>query len=234
MAVVSPDRESASPSTPSAAGAVAVPRRAGRRWLLAALLAVLAVVGVGRARDLLPSLPDPFASDRVDRTQPAVLKAIEDLREYRAATGNFEVIVDLERDARYLPAVLKGERTLFVAAGSMDAGVDFSRLGSDAVSVSPDRRRVTVSLPHARLFPARLDLSRSYVFEQQRGLVDRLATVFSENPTDQREVYLLAERRLAAAGEESGLVGRAEENTRLMLQGLLRSAGFAEVSVHFG
>lgn len=234
MAVVSDERPTTREApTPSD---LRPPQRRSRSswpWLIAAAVVAVVVVGAGKVRDMVPSLRDPFATERVDRTQPAILKAIGDLRQYRAATGNFEVIVDLEKDARYLPAALKGERTLFVAAGSMDAGIDFSRLDADAVSVSDDRRRVTVSLPRARLFPARLDLQRSYVFERERGVLDRLGTLFSDNPTSEREVYLLAEQRVTAAGQGSGLVERAEENTRLMLEGLLRSVGFSDVAVRF-
>ncbi|HEX2063157.1 MAG TPA: DUF4230 domain-containing protein [Acidimicrobiales bacterium] len=212
----------------------------GRRPRSLTTLVVAGVVllglflGLGALRDLLPDLRNPFRTETVDRTQPAVLKALEDLREYRAASGHFEVIVDLEKDARYIPALIKGERTLFVAVGTVEAGVDFSRLGEGAVVVSEDRQAVTVTLPHARLSPPRVDPGRSYVFERERGVLDRLGAVFSDNPTSERPLYMLAERRLAAAARGgSGLVERAEANTRAMLEGLLRSLGFTQVDVHF-
>ena len=203
-------------------------------------LAVVGVVvlglflGVGALRDLLPDLHNPFRTETVDRTQPAVLKALEDLREYRGASGHFEVIVDLEKDARYIPSFVKGERTLFVAVGTVEAGVDFAHLDQGAVTVSEDRRAVTVVLPHARLSPPRVDPGRSYVYERDRGVLDRLGAVFSDNPTSERPLYMLAERRLAAAASDgSGLVERAEANTRAMLEGLLRSLGFTQVDVRF-
>ena len=59
-----------------------------------------------------------------------------------------EALVDIEKDARYLPSFLKGERTLFLAQGSVDAGIDFSGLGADAVTVNPDDHSVTITLPH--------------------------------------------------------------------------------------
>src|SRR6266545_9320 len=84
------------------------------------LLAVL--LAVSRLTDLRlwPSLPNPFASREVDRSRPVLLKSIEDLKVYKAASGNFQVLVDLEESARGIPLVIKGERTLFVAAGSGD------------------------------------------------------------------------------------------------------------------
>ena len=80
------------------------PPRRDREWsrwipgLVVAGLLVVAAAGVPSLRDLLPSFPNPFASETVDRSRPAVLESLRDLSEYRAASGHFEVIVDLERD----------------------------------------------------------------------------------------------------------------------------------------
>jgi len=211
-------------------------RRPPRSLLLAVagLVALVLLIGASQLRQLLPSVGNPFTTESVDRTEPAVLKALEDLREYRAATGHFQVIVDLEKDTRYVPAVIKGERTLFVAVGDVEAGVDFSRLGSGAVTVSEDRRRLSVVLPHARLSPPRIDPARSYVYERDRGVLDRVGSAFSDNPTSDRPLYVLAEQRLAAAARDgSGLVQRAEQNTEAMLRGLLGSLGFTDVGIRF-
>ncbi len=205
------------------------PRR--RVWPLVLGLALL--VGIVAAWQLVPSLLNPFARDRVDRTGPAVLEAIEDLSEYRAATGHFEVIVDLEEDSRYLPSFLSGERTLFVAVGSVDATVDFSDLGEGAVEVSPDRQSVALTLPSAILSDAVVDPEASYVFDHERGLIDRLEGVVSDNPNGERELYLHAERRLEAAAAGTDLTATAEQNTRAMLEGLLRSLGFTDIAVEF-
>lgn len=212
------------------------PRRLRGRGLLRSaatvVVAMLALVGVARLGDLLPGFGNPFTTERVDRTGPAVLKALEDLREFRGASGHFQVIVDIEKDTRYVPSVLKGERTLFVAIGTVDASVDFA---APSVAVSEDRRSVTVTLPRARLGGAVVDTGRSYVADRDRGLLDRVGSVFSDNPTSEKELYRLASLRLAdAAGADSALVDAAERNTRAMLEGLLRGLGFTTVTVAFG
>ncbi len=208
--------------------------RIGLALLVVALL-VLTVMGLGglaRWR-LWPSFPNPFATRSLDRSPPVVLKAIEDLHVYKAASGNFQVLIDLEKDSKYLPSFLKGERTLFVAAGSVDAEVDFSGVGKGAIKVSDDRRSVAVTLPHARLTKARIDPDRSFVASRERGVVDRLGSVLSDNPTSERELYQLATAKLGSAAVEIGLVARAEANTRAMLEGMLGSLGFTNVTVTF-
>jgi hypothetical protein len=212
------------------------PRRRSRVRLVAgivlALVLVVAVSGLSGLR-LWPSFPNPFAARQVDRSQPVLLKAIEDLAVYKAAKGNFQVVVDLEESTRNIPLALKGQRTLFVAGGSVDAEVDFSGIGKGAIKVSPDGQRVEITLPHARLTPARVDPAQSRVFSRERGLLDRLGSVLSDNPTSEHELYLLAQQRMQAAAAESGLAAQAERNTTAMLQSMLRSLGYKEVTVTF-
>jgi Protein of unknown function (DUF4230) len=205
------------------------------RLIVGVVVLLVALLAVSRLTDLRlwPSLPNPFASREVDRSQPVLLKAIEDLKVYKAASGNFQVLVDLEQSARGVPLLIKGERTLFVAAGNVDAEVDFSTIDRGAIEVSADGRSARVTLPRAHLTRAHIDPDRSYVFSRKRGLLDRLGSVLSDNPTSERQLYQLAEDRLEAAAAQSGLVEQAERNTRAMLESMLRSLGYREVTVTF-
>ena len=92
---------------------VVMPRPSRLRGLaIAAVVLVAVLAGAGRLGDLLPSLPNPVSSETVDRTQPALLQSLADLHEYHAATGNFQVIVDTEKDTRFVPSFIRGERTV--------------------------------------------------------------------------------------------------------------------------
>jgi hypothetical protein len=72
------------------------------------------------------------------------------------------------------------------------------------------------------------------VYDRDRGVIDRLGSIFSEDPSIERDLYPLAEEKLAeAARDGSGLLERAERNTRQMLEGLLRSLGFTSIEVTF-
>ncbi len=191
------------------------------------------MVGAGRIGDLLPSLPNPFGSETVDRTQPAILQSLEDLSRYEAARANFEVIVDSEKDARFIPSVIRGERTVFVGAGSVGATVDFSGLDEDSIRVSEDRRSVEVTVPAPTLSEPRVDPDRSRVVSRDRGVLDRVGSMFSDSPTSDRPLYLAAEGKMRSAADASDLRARAEENTRRMLEGTLRALGFSTVTVTF-
>jgi len=188
---------------------------------------------VGWVKDLVPDFANPFTTETIDRTGPAVLKSIRDLRAYQAASGHFEVIVDVEQDTRFVPDAIKGERVLFVAVGEVDAAVDFGVLEDGAVDVSDDRLSVAIELPPAQFQEPNLDLDRSYVYDRDRGLVDRLQGLTGDGGDDV-EFYRLAEDKLAAAARDgSGLLGRAEANTRAMLISLLRSLGFTRIDIRF-
>jgi len=215
-----------------------VPARSGRgRTVIVALLAVAAVsLGADRfdLSRLLPSVRNPFASRTVERSQAPLRKSLEDLSRYQAATAQLSVIIDSEKDARLLPSFLRGERTIFTAAGSVDATVDFSGIGDRAISVSEDRRSVTLTLPAPRLSDARIDPDQSRVVSRQRGLFDRVGSAFSDNPSDDHSLYSAAQNKMnAAAAHDTELVSRAETNTRRMLETMLRTLGYSTVTVGF-
>jgi hypothetical protein len=149
---------------------------------------------------------------------------------YDGAAGDFQVVVDLDQEARFLPSALLGNRTLYVAVGSVDSYVDLSRA---KVTVSSDRLSASIVLPRAQLAGAALDAKHSYVFAQQRGLLDRIGQFFSGNPGDQQALNVLAVNHIQAAAAASGLTTRAQQNTTLMLQGLLKSLGFTKVTVTY-
>ncbi|MET7457134.1 DUF4230 domain-containing protein [Streptomyces sp. NPDC005574] len=201
---------------------------------VSAVVLVLVVFFAGIRLSVLPGLKDLFGTETHDRSGPALLQSIQDISRYDAASGNFQVVVDLEKDTKYLPDAIRGSRTLYVGAGTVDAYVDLGKVGDNDVTVDKDRTKATLRLPHAALGKPALDPDRSYAVSKQRGLLNRLGDLFSDNPNGEQAVQKLAVRHIGDAAKESGLTARAEKNTTGMLQGLLRSLGFKEVRVTFG
>ena len=189
--------------------------------LIAGVLGFVALAALGVAG--LFGLANPFGTEEVDRSQPPILKSIEDINEYHAAVGNFEVILDVEEDVNWVPSVIAGERSLFVAAGTVDAYVDFSGLAEGDVVLSEDGTTAEIRLPEAELGEPNLDQERTYLYDQDRGLADRIEDALSTD--DQGDIYELAEEKLRTAAAESELTEQARENTETMLTGLCRSLG---------
>ncbi|MGW6887715.1 DUF4230 domain-containing protein [Streptomyces chartreusis] len=208
-------------------------RMPGWAKAVSALVLVLVVFFAGIRLSVLPGLKDLFGTETNDRSGPALLQSIQDVSRYDAASGNFQIVVDLEKDAKLLPDAIRGTRTLYVGAGTVDAYVDLGKVGADDVTVNDDRTSATLRLPHAALGEPSLDPDRSYAVSKQRGLLDRLGDLFSDNPNSEQAVQKLAVRHIGDAAKESGLTRRAETNTTDMLEGLLHSLGFKEVKVTY-
>jgi hypothetical protein len=216
---------------------IAMPRLPGTGrigGLVTAIVAVIVLIVVLSAVHLLPQLRNPFGETTTVRSQPVILKSITNLSRYEAASGTFEVVVDLTHRNGILPSFLAGSETLFVGQGTDIAFVDFGQLKSQAIKMNANRTTVTVTLPKAQLEPAVLDVSQSYVYAEQQGLFNRIGNFFSGNPNSQQQVYQIAQQKIQTAARQSPLLTEAQKNTEGMLTGMLTSLGFQHVIVTFG
>jgi hypothetical protein len=216
---------------------IAIPRLPGTGrigGLVTAIVAAIVLIVVLSAVHLLPQLRNPFGETTTVRSQPVILKSITNLSRYEAASGTFEVVVDLTHRNGILPSFLAGSETLFVGQGTDIAFVDFGQLKSQAIKMNANRTAVTVTLPKAQLEPAVLDVSQSYVYAEQQGLFNRIGNFFSGNPNSQQQVYQIAQQKIQTAARQSPLLTEAQKNTEGMLTGMLTSLGFQRVIVTFG
>jgi uncharacterized protein DUF4230 len=195
-------------------------------------LIVAACLGL-RAVHVLPSFSNPFAGKTTDRSQPVLLQSMRDLSRYVAADGTFQVIVDLQQDKNNIPDFLINDRTLFVGSGTVEEYVDFGALSTNALKVDDTKKSVTITLPPPQQSTAALDMNKSYVVAEQRGLLNRIGDAFKNNPNQQQKVYQLAQQRITDAAKGSGLDQRAQANTEKMLESLFARLGFTSVSVTF-
>jgi hypothetical protein len=166
---------------------------------------------------------NPFQVSQVDRSQPVLLKSVQDISQFHSAVGNFEVVLDIEEDVDWMPELIAGRRTLFVAAGTVNAYVDFSSIADEDLKLSPDGKSVAVRLPEPKLDKPNLDFDRSYIYGQDRGLFDRIADAI-ETP-QQEKFFQEAETKMAAAAGESELRKQAADNTQAMLTGMFGGMG---------
>jgi len=196
-------------------------------------IAAAVIVLILSAVHLLPQLRNPFAQTTTVSSQPAILKSITELSRYEAANGEFQVVVEVTTHEGILPSFLAGSDTLFVGQGSDIAYVDFSNLKGNAITINQARTTVTIKLPKPQLETPTLDVSQSYVYAEQQGVANRIGNFFGGNPNSQQQVYILAEKKIAAAAKASALVADAQRNTTAMLTSMLTSLGFQHIVVTY-
>jgi hypothetical protein len=117
---------------------------------------------------------------------------------------------------------LFGDRLLFVAHGTVIAGVDLGLLGPEDVWFDSEGR-VYVRLPEPEIFIATLDNDRSYVYERDTGVLRR-GDVALETAARQA-----AEAEIRSAALADGILDQARLNAENYLYRLLRSLGFLDV-----
>lgn len=205
-----------------------------------ALLVVVAVAAglitftvgvVSFAAGWRPSL-NPFVTETVDRSSPAVLRSLEPLAEFHASSGHFEVVVDLEKDTSWMPSWVSGERVLFVGVGTVDSVVSFEGLDESRILVSDDGKSATIRLPAPQLEEPRIDLEKSKLYSRERGVLDRVGGLFGEQSVVDKPVYQKTVKQIRAAAAADGqILALGKKNTTSMLQGMLHALGFTSVNV---
>jgi len=186
-----------------------------------------------RSLNVLPSFDNPFDKQTTDRSQPVLLQSMRDLSRYVAADGTFQVIVDLQDDRKYVPDWLINRRILFVGSGTVEEYVDFSSLSDKALEVDNEKKTIKLTLPPPQQGDAALDLQKSYVVEEDRGLLTSIGDAFKSDTDKQQRVYQLSQQRITEAARSSGLDQRARDNTQHMLESLFTRLGYTSVTVTF-
>lgn len=205
-----------------------------RSWFSPIVIIAMVVVGVFAFAGFgaLFDIDLPFGTETKDHSPPVIVNQIRDLAEFRAAEADMEVIVDQERDVKWVPSFLAGERVQYVAVGTVDATVDFSSLDDGAVIVADDGS-ATIIVPTPTIGTPVIDFDQSGVMNRDRGVLDRLGGVFVDNPTGEATLVAEAEEKMVAAAAESDLLERAEENTTTILTDLAMALGVEDVRVVF-
>jgi Protein of unknown function (DUF4230) len=176
---------------------------------------------------------NPFKTESKDHSPPPILTELREMSDLHAAQAEFEVVIDDEKDVRYMPAVLAGERVQFVAVGTVDAVVDLSTLTADAIVFDPEENSVVVTLPSPTIADPVIDHELSHVMNRDRGLFNRLGGLFSDNPTSEAALYDAASQKMADAAAESGLVAMAQDHVEDVLETTITRLGVEDVEVRF-
>lgn len=158
-----------------------------------------------------------------DSSAPAVVNRIQQLNKLETVAFSVDTVVEGNKSNPILPDALFGDRLLLIAHGQTIAGVDLTKLQSDAVHVNG--RSVTVDLPASEIFYTRLDSSHTRVYERNTGLLAQ-ADANLEGETRQH-----AEEQIQKAAISDGILDTARANARASITSLLTGLGFEQVTV---
>lgn len=195
-------------------------------------LAVLFAGALGTLRDaLLGEDQSPAAGD-------STLLEIRRTAELRAATGSYSVPVYYGYDqdkgvlSKIVPDVIDKNSGVAIYQGSIDAMIDLKALQERNIQADKAAGTLTITVPAPVLSQPRVDLTKSRIVAQQRGIGTRVNDFFAGAPLEQRqaldEAAVLALQQAAA---ESGLEATARENGRDFLTALGRQLGYPSVTV---
>lgn len=120
-----------------------------------------------------------------------------------------------------LLAPLFGDKLLFVAHGTVIAGVDLSKIGSADIRI--ENGILQIRLPDAEIFTATLDNEKSYVFDRQTGVLTH------GDPNLETQVRRVAEQEIYKAAVDDGILVQARLNAENYLTRLLHDLGFKDV-----
>lgn len=200
--------------------------------VVAVILVAVLAAGFGILRNPF-KVDNPFRSETKYTDHSSLLVDLRDVSRFEAATGQFQVLVDVEKDVRYVPSFLAGEHVTFVAEGDVNAVVDFSDLSEGAVKVSKDGKSVTITLPDPTLSKPRIDPDNTRVMSSDKGVANRVGDAVSGKRSDDQPLYKEANRKIARAASQSELISRARTNTKKMLKALLKDLGYDDVTIIF-
>jgi hypothetical protein len=181
------------------------------------------------AREAQAGLWDRVASFVTDRparfdvSSPTVVEKIRQLSRLETIEYSLDKIVEGERQSAYLPNFLAGDKLLLVAHGEVIAGIDLGQFKASDVAVNGDT--VHVHLPAAQILTTRIDNGRTRVYSRTTGLL------VQSDPNLESEVRQTAERQIAQAALEDGILQKARQNAQTSVTALLYGLGFRTVHV---
>jgi len=156
--------------------------------------------------------------------QPAVVRQIQQLRRLETVLYTLENVVEGEHDyTSLLPKLLTADRILLIGHGEVVAGVDLGEIGSGDVVVQG--RSVTLRLPKAAIFSARIDNQKTRVYSRDTGILVPV------DPYLETDVRREAERQLREAALKDGILDAAGRNARSTLTSFLKGLGFEQVDI---
>lgn len=198
----------------------------GSGLLLGAVLVVGFLRSGDRFFDQLSGLIDAKPSEPKVETRSVVIQQVRQASELTTAVFTMEAVVPTQQDAAIAGVVIGTTKLLYIARGEVRAGVDLSALTPESVQVTGET--VRLRLPAPKILDKKIDVSRSSVYDYNRGPLG-LGPDVAPNLQKLAQEEALKKIQLAACSD--GILEKANDRAKLAVSSLIRISGIKEVIV---
>jgi hypothetical protein len=159
--------------------------------------------------------------------------SVQKLGRFVGAQGTYQPVVELDTSLSWLPNFLFQRHTTFIAVGTIDAYVDFSKIDGKGITVDWAQKSATISLPRSVLEKPNLDNTKSHIVGESKGFTQWVHDAFSDDPNREQKFYQLGEDKIRQAALASDLRQRSDDSVRAKLTQLCQLLGFTSVAINF-
>jgi len=168
-----------------------------------------------------PAQPAP----KVD-VQSVVVQQVQGVSELTTAIFTMQAVVPTSQNATVNGFVIGTTKLLYIAYGEVRAGVDLHSLTAANVQVTGNS--IQIQLPPPQLLDRKIDVSRSNVYDYNRG-------TFGLGPDVAPELQALAQQealtKIVEAACTDGVLEKANDRAKLVVTQLVTTAGYQSVTV---
>jgi hypothetical protein len=144
------------------------------------------------------------------------------------AMGKLELVKYSMKDVvekKELHTILPDARVLFVAVGEVTACIDLTKVKKEDITQSKDS--IWLTLPKPEICYVKLDHQKSRVYDVSGVWFPDKAKTMVE------DVYKIAEKKMLTTAGEMNLLGKAQENARLIFLPFLQNVSGKKVALKF-
>ena len=170
--------------------------------------------------------------DKVD-TRTLVVEQVQGASELTTAIFSMQTVVPAESNRKVGNYVIGQTNLLYIAHGEVRAGIDLAAITKENVEVINDSDdllpSLVVTLPAPKLLDTKLDVSRSEVYDYNRGFL-------SLGPDRAPELQTLAQqealKRIRQGACDEGILEMASERAEVTMRQLLTPLGYENLTVN--
>ncbi|XGV96973.1 MAG: DUF4230 domain-containing protein [Leptolyngbya sp. BL-A-14] len=170
---------------------------------------------------LRPTQPSPSVN-----VQSVVVQQVQGVSELTTSVFTMQAVVPTSQNATFNGIVIGTTKLLYIAYGEVRAGVDLHSLTPANVQVTGDS--IQMQLPPPQLLDRKIDVSRSNVYDYNRG-------TFGFGPDVAPQLQALAQQqalqKIVEAACADGVLEKANDRAKLVVTQLLTTAGYQNVTV---